>query len=189
MKLKYQRFADEYLLSGNATQSAILAGYSEKTARTTGRRLLQNDAVAEYLSRQQNKASEKTLTRREKIIAELEKLAFANIEDFTTLDADGRRIIDFSRATREQLAALQSLKTKTRHIYTPKGEHIGTEHNDQFNMADKYRGLELLGKVEGMFQEDKVKVTIDVADRLLSARARLQRIGGGTEQQSDDDEE
>lgn len=33
---KQKRFVDEYLISGNATQAAIKAGYSEKTATVTG---------------------------------------------------------------------------------------------------------------------------------------------------------
>lgn len=33
LTIKQQKFADEYLISGNATQAAIKAGYSKKTAR------------------------------------------------------------------------------------------------------------------------------------------------------------
>lgn len=33
---KQQRFVDEYIISGNATQAAIKAGYSKKTARKIG---------------------------------------------------------------------------------------------------------------------------------------------------------
>ena len=40
MTEKQKRFADEYLVDLNATQSAIRAGYSKKTARSMGQRLL-----------------------------------------------------------------------------------------------------------------------------------------------------
>lgn len=33
---KQQRFVDEYIISGNATQAAIKAGYSKKTAKQSG---------------------------------------------------------------------------------------------------------------------------------------------------------
>lgn len=33
---KQRRFIDEYIISGNATQAAIKAGYSKKTARKIG---------------------------------------------------------------------------------------------------------------------------------------------------------
>jgi phage terminase small subunit len=43
---KQQRFVDEYLIDLNATQAAIRAGYSEKTARSQGQRLLTHVDVA-----------------------------------------------------------------------------------------------------------------------------------------------
>jgi hypothetical protein len=42
-------------------------------------------------------------------------------------------------------------------------------------MADKYRGLELLGKTVGMFKSEEQRVVVDIADRLLRAR-----LGGET---------
>ena len=42
MTAKQMRFCDEYLVDLNATQAAIRAGYSEKTARSQGQRLLTN---------------------------------------------------------------------------------------------------------------------------------------------------
>lgn len=44
MKLseKQKKFVDYYCASGNATQSAIKAGYSKKTARSQGQRMLTN---------------------------------------------------------------------------------------------------------------------------------------------------
>ena len=36
LTLKQQRFIDEYIISGNATQAAINAGYSKRTAKQTG---------------------------------------------------------------------------------------------------------------------------------------------------------
>jgi phage terminase small subunit len=42
---KQQRFADEYLIDLNATQAAIRAGYSRKTAKAQGSRLLTHPAV------------------------------------------------------------------------------------------------------------------------------------------------
>ena len=42
MTPKQQRFIDEYLIDLNATQAAIRAGYSEKTAYSMGSRLLKN---------------------------------------------------------------------------------------------------------------------------------------------------
>ncbi len=45
MKPKQQRFAEEYLIDSNATQAAIRAGYSAKTAMEQGYQLLQKPSV------------------------------------------------------------------------------------------------------------------------------------------------
>ena len=50
MSAKQQRFCDEYLISLNATQAAIKAGYTEKYAHTNVTKLLQNTTVKEYIA-------------------------------------------------------------------------------------------------------------------------------------------
>jgi hypothetical protein len=40
-------------------------------------------------------------------------------------------------------------------------------------MADKYRGIELLGKTVGMFKEAEQRVVLDIGERLLRARGRV----------------
>ena len=57
---KQQRFADEYLIDLNATQAAIRAGYSVKTAEQQGNRLLGNAKVAAYIALAQANRSERT---------------------------------------------------------------------------------------------------------------------------------
>ena len=47
---RQQRFVDEYLIDLNATQAAIRAGYSAKTAYSQGQRLLKNVEVAASLA-------------------------------------------------------------------------------------------------------------------------------------------
>lgn len=51
LSLRQKKFADEYIISGNATKSAIEAGYSKKTAESIGSRLLRNVKVSEYISK------------------------------------------------------------------------------------------------------------------------------------------
>lgn len=58
---KQRRFIDEYIISGNATQAAIKAGYSEKYANTNASKLLQNTTIkAEIERRNAEIQSEKT---------------------------------------------------------------------------------------------------------------------------------
>ena len=49
MTPKQKRFCDEYLIDTNATQAAIRAGYSEKTAYSIGQRLLKDVEVDSYI--------------------------------------------------------------------------------------------------------------------------------------------
>ena len=44
-----KRFADEYLIDCNATQAAIRAGYSVRSAYSQGQRLLKKDEVRRYI--------------------------------------------------------------------------------------------------------------------------------------------
>ena len=60
---RQQKFCDEYLISGNATDAAIKAGYSPKTAKSIGQRLLTFVDLKQYIN------------------AELEKLHSAKIAD------------------------------------------------------------------------------------------------------------
>lgn len=49
LTLKQKNFADEYILSGNATKAAIIAGYSKKYANTNASKLLQNTTIKTYI--------------------------------------------------------------------------------------------------------------------------------------------
>lgn len=50
MNQRQQAFCEAYLLSGNATEAAIKAGYSPKSARSIGQRLLTYVDIREYLA-------------------------------------------------------------------------------------------------------------------------------------------
>lgn len=68
MTEKQKRFADEYLIDLNATQAAIRAGYSKKTAYSQGERLLKKVEVEKYIQeRMKQLASEKVATAEEVI--------------------------------------------------------------------------------------------------------------------------
>lgn len=57
MTNKQKRFADEYLVDTNATQAAIRAGYSEKTARQIGQENLTKPDIKNYIDEQLDKIS------------------------------------------------------------------------------------------------------------------------------------
>lgn len=52
LTIKRQKFADEYIKTGNATKAAIKAGYSTKYAGTNADKLLKNTKVRDYIDKQ-----------------------------------------------------------------------------------------------------------------------------------------
>lgn len=66
MTARQRKFCDEYIVSGNAAQAAVAAGYSEKTAKSIGQRLLTFVDLRAYIDeRLEALHSEKTADARE----------------------------------------------------------------------------------------------------------------------------
>lgn len=61
LTVKQQKFADEYIISGNATEAAINAGYSKKTARSVGAENLTKPYIMEYINKRLNELKEERL--------------------------------------------------------------------------------------------------------------------------------
>ena len=65
---KQQRFVDEYLIDLNATQAAIRAGYSPKTANEQGARLLVNVSISAAIKEAQQERQKRTLVTQDDVI-------------------------------------------------------------------------------------------------------------------------
>ena len=72
---KQAKFVDEYLIDLNATQAAIRAGYSAKTARAIGQENLTKLDIAEAIQNARNKLSERALVTQEMVVKGLLKEA------------------------------------------------------------------------------------------------------------------
>lgn len=70
-----RRFVAEYLKDGNATQAAIRAGYSKKSAEQIGYQLLQKTSVAQAIARQQRASIVRTLGSADEVLAQMWQLA------------------------------------------------------------------------------------------------------------------
>ncbi|ELC2813594.1 terminase small subunit [Salmonella enterica] len=68
-------FVAEYLKDNNATQAAIRAGYSKKTAEQIGYQLLQKTSVAQAIAQQQKKSLMRTLGSADEVLAQMWQLA------------------------------------------------------------------------------------------------------------------
>lgn len=148
---KQQRFIDEYLIDLNATQAAIRAGYSVKTADKQGWQLLEKTRVAEAISEKMAERSRRTGVNQDRVVMELAKIAFVNAAD--VIDSDDATIK--AGATADDTAAIQSVKVKV--IPTKEGEGVERE----IRLNDKLKALELLGKHLGMWN-DKLDVNLNI---------------------------
>lgn len=79
---RQQLFVNEYLIDLNATQAAIRAGYSEKTAYSQGPRLLENVEIQEALKEAQMKTVQKLEITREEVIKDLIYIKEKNIDEW-----------------------------------------------------------------------------------------------------------
>jgi len=78
---KQQRFVAEYLKDLNATQAAIRAGYSAKTAEQIGHQLLKKTSVAEAVAKGQQKIAAKLEICAEDLIRDVVKIKDAAFDD------------------------------------------------------------------------------------------------------------
>ena len=145
---KQQRFVEEYLIDLNATQAAIRAGYSAKTADQQGSRMLANVKVQQAISVAMAERSKRTGINQDRVVLELARIAFVKMTDL--VDSHGR-IKD--NATDDDLACIESVKYKQAESET------GSSVEREVKISPKLKALELLGKHLGMWN-DKIDVNI-----------------------------
>ncbi len=164
---KQQRFCDEYLIDLNATQAAIRAGYSPKTAEQLAYQLLQKTSVQNHISELQKKREKRTEITQDSVLHELALIAFAKASDYArvvekdamvevdgnmvpVLDVDGNQV---KYRTVEPILTDELTEDQKKAIAVIKKGRDGFE----IKPYSKIQALELLGKHLGMFTE-KVEV-------------------------------
>src|SRR5690625_1223739 len=77
MKLneRQQRFIDEYIIDLNATQAAIRAGYSERTAYSQGQRLLKNVEIKSAIDKRMKEKTDELIMKQDEILVRLSEQA------------------------------------------------------------------------------------------------------------------
>lgn len=142
---KQERFINEYLIDLNATQAAIRAGYSPRTANEQGSQLLANISIRAHIDKAIAEQSKRTGINADRVIKELARIALINADDVINMrDATVKE-----GAERDNTAAIASVKVKY---------FDGEVSEREIKLADKIKALELLGKHLGMFT-DKLDIT------------------------------
>lgn len=161
LTLKQKQFCKEYIIDLNATQAAIRAGYSKKTARFTASENLTKHNISEYIQILMENRSKRTEVTADKVIKEIAKLAFFNMADVIN-DEGNMKSLDTWNV--EDLAAIQEV-TET----LIKSNEQSQVLNRKVKIADKKSSLELLGRHLKLFTdriEHGGKITVSHEDWL-----------------------
>ncbi len=142
---KQKRFCREYLIDMNGTQAAIRAGYAPNTAKVQASRLLTNANIDQYLKALKSELAERLNITAERVIEELARIGFSNVQDFVD---DGNIIRDLKDMHREQIAPVAGIK-----VIEVVGES-GSKTTTELKFHDKVSALEKLGRHLGIFEKD-----------------------------------
>jgi len=146
---KQKAFVEEYLIDLNATQAAIRAGYSKKTARKIGQENLTKPDIQKAIQAAMDERSKRTEVTADRVIKELAKIAFADIRDFVMWDENGVEILPSADVDGTVLAEV----SETINIQTfPNGGEV-EKRQKKVKLHDKMKALELLGKHLALFTE------------------------------------
>ena len=89
MTPKQQKFCDEYIKTGNATQSAIFAGYSKKTAKQIGQQNLTKLDLKTYINWRMETIADNTIATAEETLGILTKIVRGeHTEQVTTAEGE-----------------------------------------------------------------------------------------------------
>lgn len=131
---KQAAFVREYLVDLNATQAAIRAGYSERTASRIGPQLLGKTCVREAIEKAQAKRARRVEVTQDYVLSNLVEVVERTMQRAPVLDRKGEQVTD------------------------EEGRAVWT-----FDAKGANRALELLGKHLGIFA-DRVRAEVSGPD-------------------------
>ena len=146
MKLttKQQRFCDEYLVDLNATQAAIRAGYSEKTAYRTGADNLRKPQIKKYIEQRMAEKESQLIADQDEVLKYLTSVLRGESQS-TEIVVEGTgdgcseaRTIEKNPSEKDRLKAAELLG-KRYGLYT---EKIETDVDMELNINIDYGGEE-----------------------------------------------
>lgn len=162
---KQQRFVEEYLIDLNATQAAIRAGYSKKTARQIGEENLSKPDIRDAVDKLKRERSGRTLLTADDVLKGIAEIATVDIGQAINEDGTLKPIHEIPEPVRRAISGIDIQEIKA-------GEQaVGTVKRIRFWSKDK--AFEMLGRHLELFT-DKVKHEglEGLADALAKRRKR-----------------
>jgi phage terminase small subunit len=148
---KQERFVQEYLVDLNATQAAIRAGYSKKTAASIGAENLIKPEIAVAITKGKAELAKETGVTAKNVIAEMARVGFANMQDYLDLSDPENPTIDLSKITPEQASTIAETRV----------ERKGIQRRVTIKLHDKLNALVNLGKHLGLFSDKHLHGGLD----------------------------
>ena len=149
---KQAAFVREYLVDLNATQAAVRAGYSAKTAGKIGLQQLAKTYIAEAIREAQERRAKRTEITQDKVIREIAKVAFSDPRDLMEWGPDGLVLKD-SRSISDDAAMSVT-------------EVSAGRDGTKVKRSDRLKALELLGRHLGLFV-DKVQADVKQTTKVI----------------------
>lgn len=160
---RQQRFVAEYLADPNATQAAIRAGYSPKTAYSIGHENLKKPEILSAVEEAREELAERVGIGHDRVMEEFRRLAFSDLRDAVEWSGKTMTIRNSSELTPDAARAIQEVtETVTE---TPEG---GRRIVRRVKLYDKLGALRDVAKLLGMYPKDGtggVQVNVNVDNR------------------------
>jgi phage terminase small subunit len=144
------RFVEEYLIDLNATQAAVRAGFSPRSAAEIGSRLIEKSQVADAIARATAERSARVGLRQDRVLEELSVIGFAKLTDFA--EWDGERFRLKPSAEIDGRAVVQVMETE-KFIKTVGDGEVLMSRERSIKLHDKVAALNLLAKHLSLYPE------------------------------------
>ncbi|ALH82917.1 terminase small subunit [Sphingopyxis macrogoltabida] len=171
-------FVQEYIRTNNGTKAAILAGYSEKTARQQAARLLTNVDIKNEIEAARAERIAAAKVGAQDILSRLKDEVEADVADIYDENGAIKPVHEWPHIWRLGLVAGIEVEELVEKDVDGKKIVIGNVR--KVRISDRLKRIELLGKHIGV-QAFKERVEVDTSEDLavLLSRARERAIGDG----------
>ena len=163
---KQSQFVQEYLVDLNATQAAIRAGYSAKTAEQQGYQLLQKPSVQAAIAARQKEREQRTAVTADRVLLEAARLALFDPRKLFNDDGSPKGITELDDDTAAAVAGIEVVEQ-----FEGSGkDRVFVGYLKKYRIADKNSALEKLFRHHGLYERDNEQKT-DPLTSLLHAIA------------------